>query len=278
MNAGFDDDELEFTAVDVEPKKQSNDPPPEFTGTKPSEFKSYRKKVKLWLLFTRTPAQEQGPRVLSKLTVPAWDACDGLEPEDVATSDGVNVILDTLAEAFQGVHEIELFDALVVTFYGTSKKKGEGLHDHALQVQSNVRELAKQGIRLPDQVQEFLLLLRRANLSTQARIAIMTLAGDSLRFVDVRKACKRYADEFSRDPKEHDTRGPHTVFVSQAQEASVTAEEQEGDSDVETALAALAGEKRHRFARNRHSRDTAGLQRVTTVAWRTAGENAVTEP
>ena len=54
MNAGFDDDELEFPAVDVEPNKQSNDPPPEFTGTKPSEFKSYRKKVKLWLLFTRS--------------------------------------------------------------------------------------------------------------------------------------------------------------------------------------------------------------------------------
>ena len=49
MNAGFEDDELEFTAVDVEPSKQSNDPPPEFTGTKPTEFKSQRKKVKLWL-------------------------------------------------------------------------------------------------------------------------------------------------------------------------------------------------------------------------------------
>ena len=114
-NAGFDDDE--FTAVDVEsrgsePNKQSNDPPPEFTGTKPSAFKSYRKKVKLWLLFTRTPAQLQGPRVLSRLTGPAWDACDGLEPEDVATADGVEVVLGTLAEAFQGEHETELFDAL----------------------------------------------------------------------------------------------------------------------------------------------------------------------
>ena len=71
MNAGFDDDELEFTAVDVEPNKQSNDPPHEFTGTKPNEFKSHRKKVKLWLLFTRTLAQLQRPRVLSKLTSPA---------------------------------------------------------------------------------------------------------------------------------------------------------------------------------------------------------------
>ena len=79
------------------------------------------------------------------------------------------------------------------------------------------------------QVQGFL-LLRRANLSSQARIAIMTLAGNSLSFSDVRKACKRYADEFLRDPK------------SQARTASVGSEEQEGDSDVETALAALARE------------------------------------
>ena len=118
------------------------------------------------------------------------------------------------------------------------RKKGECFHDCALWVHSNVRELAKQGVRLPDQVQGFF-LLRRANLSTQARIAIMTLAGNSLSFSDVRKACKRHADEFLRDPKVHDAHMSHTVYVSQAKEARAAAEEQEGDTDVETALAAL---------------------------------------
>ena len=61
-----------------------------------------RASSKLWPLFTRTPAQLQEPRVLSRLTGPAWDACDGLEPEDMATADGVKVNLDTLAEAFHG--------------------------------------------------------------------------------------------------------------------------------------------------------------------------------
>ena len=87
--------------------RQNNDPPPEFTGTKPSEFKNYREKVRWWLLFTRTPAQLQGPHVLSRLTGPAWDACDELEPEEVATADGVNMILDTLAEAFQGDYDVD---------------------------------------------------------------------------------------------------------------------------------------------------------------------------
>ena len=131
MNVEFEDQE--FTAVDVEsrvsePNKQSNVPPLEFTGTKPSDFKSCRKKVKLWLYFTRTPAQLQGPHVLSRLTGPAWDVCDELQPEDVATDDGVNVILDTMDEAFQSEHETELFDALEDTFYGLGRKNGETMH------------------------------------------------------------------------------------------------------------------------------------------------------
>ena len=124
----FEDEE--FTAVEgepreSEPKKQSSDPPLEFNGTKPNEFKSCREKVKLWLLFTRTPAQLLGPGVLSRLTGPAWDACGGLEPTDEATDNGMNVILETLADAFQGEHETELFDALEDTFYGPRMKKGE---------------------------------------------------------------------------------------------------------------------------------------------------------
>ena len=114
---------------------------------------------------------------------------------------------------------------------GPSRKKGERLHDYPQRVQCNVRELAKQTQRLPDEVQGFL-LLHQADLSTQARIAIMTLASNSLYL----------GDEFLRYPKEHDARAPRTVCATQAKEASVSAGEQEGDSDVRTAPAALAGE------------------------------------
>ena len=112
----------------------------------------------------------------------------------------------------------------------------------------------------------------------------MTLASNNLSFSDVRKACKRYADEFLRDPKEHDTRGPHTVCVSQAKGASVTAEEQEGYSDVETALAALARESdtdleesdvQETLLAYKESRQLRGEQRVNrgykTVTGRTSG-------
>ena len=70
------------------------------------------------------------------------------------------MILETLADAFQGEHETELFDALEDTLYGLGRKKGETLHDCVLRVQSNVRKRVKQGVRLPDQVQGSLLLRR----------------------------------------------------------------------------------------------------------------------
>ena len=63
VNVEHEDEE--FADVDSrasEHNEQSNDPPPEFTGTQPSEFKSYREKVRRWLLFTRTPAHIHGPR------------------------------------------------------------------------------------------------------------------------------------------------------------------------------------------------------------------------
>ena len=114
MNAEHEDEEFVGLRVSGH-TRQNSDTPPEFTGTKPSEFKNYREKVRRWLLFTRTPAQLQGPHVLSRLTGPAWDACDELELEDVATADGVNMILDTVAEAFQGEYDVDGLHAAYVS-------------------------------------------------------------------------------------------------------------------------------------------------------------------
>ena len=88
----------------------------------------------------------------------------------------------------------------------------------------------------------------------------------------MRKAWKRYADEFLRDPKEHDVRGSHTVYVSQAKEALVESEEQEGDTDVETALAALAQESDTDLEETDVQGILAGPQKIATVTVRAKGE------
>ena len=64
----------------------------------------------------------------------------------------------------------------------------------------------------------------------------------------------------------------HTVYVSQAKGASATAEEQEVEIDVEVALAALDEESDINLEETRCSKDTVGLQKVSTFAWRTVGE------
>ena len=72
---------------------------------------------------------------------------------------------------------------------------------------------------------------------------------------------------------EHDASGSHTVYVSQSKEALVKSEEQEGDTDVETALTALAQECDTDLEET-HVQEIllAGLQRTTTVTGRVTGE------
>ena len=67
---------------------------------------------------------------------------------------------------------------------------------------------------------------------------------------------------------EYDVDGPHTAYVSQVKEALI---EQDEDIELEIALAALAQEG-DRSGRNRCPGDAAGLQRITAVAGRAAGE------
>ena len=59
-------------------------------------------------------------------------------------------------------------------YMGLAVKKGETLHDYALRVQSNVRELAKQGVRFGQNTLEKWeqMLTRRWGLSTQ-RVQLM---------------------------------------------------------------------------------------------------------
>ena len=44
---------------------------------------------------------------MSRMTGPAWDACGEMEPEDVATADGIDMIVHTLAEACQGESDVD---------------------------------------------------------------------------------------------------------------------------------------------------------------------------
>ena len=76
---------------------------------------------------------------MSRLTGPAWDACDGLEPEDVVTEDGVNVILDTQAEAFQGEHETEVWRTLSMDLAGRRVRDSTTMHSYgAVQARSTI--------------------------------------------------------------------------------------------------------------------------------------------
>ena len=98
---------------------------------------------------------------------------------------------------------------------GPAGRRGERLQHYALRVQSNVRELAKQGVRLPDQVQGI-----SSATSSGPELSGPHCHHDTGKQQLVTWRCeegvgKRYADEFLRDPKEHDaTRATENLCVT----------------------------------------------------------------
>ena len=78
---------------------------------------------------------------------------------------------------------------------------------------------------------------------------------------------------FLRDPREHDSYKSHTVHVTHAKEARTITEDHDQDdedTDVDSALPALNEDDSADLEEHLCARDTPGLQGVTTTARRTA--------
>ena len=89
MNVEHEDEEfVDVKSRGSEHNKQSNDPPPEFTGTQAERVQVSSQEDE-----TVATVHAHSSSVARTTCFEQADACDGLEPEDVATADGVNMIL-----------------------------------------------------------------------------------------------------------------------------------------------------------------------------------------
>ena len=171
------------------------DAPPEWSGD--GLFTDYERRVRLWEVFTKTPENQRGPRLLSRLRGAAWEACDPLDLEDLRGEDGLELVLQQLRQRFKPEAETELFDLLEEVLFGEARKAEEPLNDFVQRMTNGFRRLEKKAVTLPATVQGFL-LLKKCRLRQESRIAVMTLSAGSLEISAVVKALKRFNDEFTR--------------------------------------------------------------------------------
>ena len=238
-------------------QSQSNEPPPDYDGT--TDYRTYKKKLKLWTMFTRTPKHFQGPRVLSKLTGRAWQHAEALDIDELCVDGGVDQVLQVLDEKLLPEEETELFDVLEEVFYGEGKKRAEKWGDYVTRVTNAYVRLKKLGIELPGAVKGFL-ALRKSGLKPEARVAVLSLTGGQLEMDRVTKALKRYADEYLREAAPSgpavSTRAP--VYRAEADPENEECEDPEVlaaaddldrdfDREIETALEALDSQKEESY-------------------------------
>ena len=151
-------------------------------------------------------------------------------------------------------------------------RRAERLHDYALRVQSNVRELAEQGVRLPD-------------ARPSARIPCATSSKpehssphchhDTGGHQLAEKRCEEGVQVLLRrdscEIRRSTTRTSRRMSVCHRKKMQGSQQRNRKERLTwKPLLRASERGQRHRFGRNRCSKYTAGLRGVTTIAWRKA--------
>ena len=116
---------------------------PTWDGLGPSKWPDVRTEILRWVTLTRTPIEEQGDTLVTKMTERAKLALKVYEPGDLLHYDGVEVVLGTLDEYFHKEADANLFDRLEAAVFFDPRRPKETLLDYVMRLQSAHDELAK---------------------------------------------------------------------------------------------------------------------------------------
>jgi hypothetical protein len=140
-----------------------------------AKWRNYKRQVTLWMEVTLTDPGRQGPRLLSRLTGEAWQACEELPLEELK-SGGPDFLLRYLETRLE-VQEVHLVGRAVEEFFfATRRHPGEHVNKWVVRFKTSYHRLKQLKVELPEPVQAFF-LLKRSNLFASERNAVLTLAG-----------------------------------------------------------------------------------------------------
>lgn len=233
---------------------RDRDPAPGYDGENPeSTFRAYEKALRLWPFETDVPVQKQGAKVLKALSGVAKLAVDGLEFEQITSTDGVRNILQHLREQFLPHLEVSMPRAFEAAVYGQVRQSKESFLEYVNRADRSFLTLKKEGVELPDDAQGYI-LYRHAALSEAQEQKLLTWTEGRYDRKNVVKALRRldkvvrekgtkshYFDEYDQNilPEEHyatagkeDMEDDEHVFLAEGDLDGVYEEE-----EVMTALA-----------------------------------------
>ena len=148
---------------------------PIFDGN-PSSYQEWRKRINIYHLKMKLQKRtiESVLNLIGSLQGTAWKLVEGFDVtklNEEKSFDEVIALLDTAFQYDNRVRTPQDFDA----YFSLSRKPGTSLLSYVTEHDEKLRKIVEHGIKLPDQVQGWL-LLRRANLTKEQNQLVLTQA------------------------------------------------------------------------------------------------------
>ena len=153
---------------------------PLFDG-KPTSYKEYRQRL---LLYQRKMKLQKKPaeatiNLLTSLTGIAWRQVEHLAETAPDAEDGFEQVLKALDQAFKYDSRVEMPRSLDKYFYGGARRPDQSLLAYCADHREALREVQKHGIKIPPEVDGYI-LLRRSGLTNEQKQLIQSQVGANM--------------------------------------------------------------------------------------------------
>ena len=157
-----------------------------FDGTRPSEYRRWRRRAELYLmgLPTNVPERKWGARLLEHLSGEAEELLEQLPIEKIAKDKGYEEIFDLLDEKYKELAKDELQRVMKEYFYSSVIKPNETYRNFIVRLDTTYKSLVRHGVELPGPVRGWL-LMRKMLLDPTSEAMVLTSTKGSVEYSEI---------------------------------------------------------------------------------------------
>lgn len=174
--------------------------PPTFDPSRGDCYQDWKTDVEIWGAYTRDEKSRRGPAVYLSLQGEAREAVRTLQVQDLATDDGLTMLLAELDKVYLKEETTRAFCA-VKSFVEFRRVSGVNFTKFLVEFNNKYREVQKFKLELPDGLKGYF-LLSAANLSADHERLVRATA--ALTFDDIKDKLQKVFGEFG-DEEDDDT-------------------------------------------------------------------------
>ena len=196
---------------------------PKFDGKSTKAYRTYKKKLQIWLRLTQIPREKRALKIVTGLEDEAWDAVEDLDFGSLETEHGPRVVEVKLDELMGIREENEIMKVIDDFYFADGRRDSEDVKTYLNRMRQALTRLKAHSVEPPAAVAGRI-LLRHACLADEDESLVLTAAQQSLEYAAVERAMVSIWGQDGRRPRRRDR-------VSASAKRGYVAEEDGGDEE-----------------------------------------------